>query len=154
MCAYALGGSVDWNSCPALLLLPACCHSPWWECGLKLNIPKYYAKFPDVTPLGGSVDWNFCLMCVFIITHSSLPLVGVWIEIWICCEIDWISAVTPLGGSVDWNNLFLILSPAFLRHSPWWECGLKFLSLPLLKLVTCHSPWWECGLKFCFSLLS
>ncbi len=56
----------------------------------------------------------------------SLPLVGVRIEI--------LKNIDKVRNQI--------------RHSPWWECGLKLCQdIVRLSMEKGHSPWWECGLK-------
>ncbi len=124
------------------------CHSPWWECGLKSVIPEIKSPFW----IGHSPWWECGLksniLTNAINTERSLPLVGVWIEIVFHVANVHGTRVTPLGGSVDWNfwssaaPFSLFVTP--LGGSVDWNLALSWLAEPVIR----HSPWWECGLKF------
>ncbi len=105
-----LGGSVDWN----------------------LQTQNFLADLHTVTPLGGSVDWNLDL------TNAVYPL-----------------QVTPLGGSVDWNLKIIIDTYVLVKSLPLVGVWIEISLLSNLSFRSSrHSPWWECGLKFVFTINS
>ena len=65
-------------------------------------------------------------------------------------------AVTPLGGSVDWNYTGGYALVLRVGHSPWWECGLKFLygilSVCVHKSLPLVGVWIEISKKSIISM--